>query len=925
MPRSDVVARALEVIRKRPANHDYFFEKLSSPDWIEPLARAGLFASPPPAARVGDEISFPFWPESQYLVRMAGAAPGQVAAIMAKIPATDNVRVHADLAKAAALLPPSLAAEWAREETVWVAQQKHLYFLLPEALEQLVEHLACRGEVDVALALAHAIYDVHAAAEPGGRPQAKLEPWNYERLLRECAPILIKCAGLAGLRLLCSLLASTLGERIDHAGPDTDGSWVWRPAVEDHEQNEHLGDVRNPLVDSVRDGAMAVVEQGVQAESILQLLAEFRYQIFTRIQLHLLGEKQEILSKLAIQEALSKEAFSNIAVRHEYSRLLRTVFPRLREDQKDIVLKWIDAGPTHPAPRHVGLEVREKQKAYWQAGWLHILRGSLPAEWGKVYQNLVEVVGEPSHPDLPFYMSTWYGPTSPLDKQQLAGMDVGDIAAFLKSWQPTHEWRAAEPMGLARTFEEAVAETPDRFVPSLEVFRSIDSTYARGLVSGLEAAVKRGASIDWAEVIQYLAWIADQPRSADDPSDSGLDRDPHWGWARKAVASLLSAGLERDAIAPAVRQPVWDVLEKVAEDPDPIPSDDVDSPMHPAERSINTTRGEAMHAVVRYALWVRRGEHAAGQSAESSLPSMDSMPEVRQCLDRHLDPDFEQSPTVRSVFGRWFPWLVLLDRRWVERRLEAIFPADAPSVRDAIWETYLAFCRPYNEPFELLRGEYAAAVARLGAARGERKGAIGDSAEHLGEHLLVMVGRGVLSWESDDGLVRRFFENAPIEVAGRAVGFMGRVLHDEEKEDVPDEVRTRFVRFWTALLESIPAERSAMFKSFGWWFASRNTNPQWALGQLLEVLHRAGGIDPDFLVTERLAELAPEYPQEALAGLKALSRTDPNGWNALVEEKAYRTILQVALAAESTHAEAEVLVHELGAKGHARFRDLLDT
>src|SRR3569833_2529139 len=96
MPSEAQVKRALEQLGKSGANRKYFFEKVSSPTWIEPLQKAGLFRHPPPAVRMGDSISFSFWPESRFLVRMAGMASQQVLDVIEKVPATDNVRVHED-------------------------------------------------------------------------------------------------------------------------------------------------------------------------------------------------------------------------------------------------------------------------------------------------------------------------------------------------------------------------------------------------------------------------------------------------------------------------------------------------------------------------------------------------------------------------------------------------------------------------------------------------------------------------------------------------------------------------------------------------------------------------------------------------------------------------------------------------------------
>ena len=80
--------------------------------------------------------------------------------------------------------------------------------------------------------------------------------------------------------------------------------------------------------------------------------------------------------------------------------------------------------------------------------------------------------------------------------------------------------------------------------------------------------------------------------------------------------------------------------------------------MDPATLSLNTTRGQAFHGVVRYALWLQR------HSEDPDKFSFSDAPEVKAVLDAHLDVNRDPSLAIRSVYGQWFPWLVLLDRDW---------------------------------------------------------------------------------------------------------------------------------------------------------------------------------------------------------------------------------------------------------------------
>ena len=122
----EIIKTALNEIRKRSVNYEYFFDQLKSPEWIEPLNSEGMFQHPPSPEQKEDYISFPFWPESRYLVRMASKSPEHVLEVILKIPETQNVRVHEDLAEAACAMPPKLAARFIKKEINWIRSQQHL-------------------------------------------------------------------------------------------------------------------------------------------------------------------------------------------------------------------------------------------------------------------------------------------------------------------------------------------------------------------------------------------------------------------------------------------------------------------------------------------------------------------------------------------------------------------------------------------------------------------------------------------------------------------------------------------------------------------------------------------------------------------------------------------------------------------------------
>lgn len=133
--------------------------------------------------------------------------------------------------------------------------------------------------------------------------------------------------------------------------------------------------------------------------------------------------------------------------------------------------------------------------------------------------------------------------------------------------------------------------------------------------------------------------------------------------------------------------------------------------------ALNSTRGQALNAVIRYALWVRHYLSLEPNGEKRLREGSRELPEFFQVLDAHLDVDSEPSLGVRSVYGQWFPQIVALDWEWARSRTGKIFPLDSESSRfhDAAWETYLVFSGPYGNVLKLLTAQYERAIGELGS------------------------------------------------------------------------------------------------------------------------------------------------------------------------------------------------------------------
>lgn len=914
MPSREQIRRALALIRKGAAQHDYFFEKLTSPAWLEPLEKAGLFLSPPSAIREGMSVSYPFWTASEYLARIASEAPEQVLSVMEKIPETDNIRVHTDLARAATALPGEAAERWARREIKWLHGQKRIYPPLPRALGALIIHLTSAGQPKTAMTLLRRVLAIREEVE-AREMVGVLDTGHYDLLLRQCLPNVLADTQLDGLRHLAHTLNDALSLPLRSSDSD---SRLWRPAVEDHEQNNNRRrDYPSSLVDAIRDGAEQLISSGLAFEEVVRLLLRFNKPIFKRIALHLLEVEGQHAHPIAKKLLLDRQNFLDDSVMHEYGRLLQVALPDMGSADRDKIFAWLEEGPSPREDDNEGDRLAEKK--CWQRNRLHGLLDGLPEAWQARYKDLVGELGVPEYPDFLIWTTIRdAGPSTPLSIEELEKMTPEAIAEYLRNWEPQGGWESPTREGLGGTLRSAMTQSPKRFVGAPNLLEDLHPIYVVSLIEGLEGAIRGGHSPDdGSRILDFLSSASDDL--------SGQDTPPHA--VNLAVATCLATSLNRDAIGIDCRKQAWQIIDALADNPHPTIGEDASSsdPMLLAEHSV---RGKAMEAAVQYALWVHRA--VTGKTAEAKEPfSMDSIREVRQRLERHLDPSSEQTRAVRAVFGRWYPWLLFLDQHWTVAATSRIFPPDNVAFQNSAWEAYITNCRAYIEPFRVLRSYYSNAVDQLKYTDSEPNKWYGSIGRKTGEHLMAMLWSGDLAWGDDNNLLGRFFANASLSEASHAIESVGRSLYG--KDDVPSEILERLRVFWERLVEQVASgesdERTAMLQPFGWWFASGLFDDEWSFQQLTLVLQKAGGFELDSFVMVRLAELAEEEPELCLGALETLFALNNNFSREVLQfdwEGAAQVILQRALRNERTAERSRNLIHQLGTRSYRQYRELLD-
>lgn len=924
-----------------PHRRAYFLSRLNNPLWIEPLWRRGFFRHPPDPIADPETGSFrhPPWPDSEYLARMACHDPAGVVEILEVLPESDNVLVHRDIVTAILAMNGDHAGRLLPK--VMNLLNREMMHGIEDRVCDLIGKFAGEGMVDEAICLARqalklspAVGGTDSYLDYRNRPEALLDDWWYQKILEEDVTRLVLVAPMKTIRLLLGILDGGI------AGTEVPGSvgrdeWLdWVRAAIDEDAPEWKLDPVQLLISAVRDAARSawLTHQGRRQE-VLEQLECFRWKIGARIALDVLAAADCPPLDWVRPRLLHYRNFSDYLLRHEYKRLLCSTFDRLDEVDRETLLGWIHAGPdldqseVERSPEDVARYI-----SGWQREWLAVIAESLDESWRGRFEELLE------DPALGQFETTrehaegvfeWIGPASPKSPDELNTMPVEEIVAFLKSWSPSASHRSTgglrEPSveGLSRALAETVESRATEFARAAEAFIGQESAYIWPLASGLRRAIASGAGIGWKAVLNLCEWVNVQAhRDQIEPGQYS------WSFTRQEFAGLLRAGFDNssESIPFALRQRVWATLEPILHDPDPTiehekrfgpPNQD------PLTLSINTTRGTAMAAVIGYAMWTLRNIDKSEGHVES--PGFGAMPEVRDVLERHLQPANDPSLAVRSVYGRYLPWLARIDTSWVEAHLEQIFPtaAELNRLRNAAWISFLSRA-PYTSIFGLLHEQYVDAIQRMPSP--EDSWLSDDNPDQkLSEHILDLYLIGEIELLGKNSLLRGFYDRCDVDLKSAGNAYLGWRL--TQADEAAKRFADRAQAFWEWRVSSIrevpDSGAAAELHSFVSWIDAACFEPDWVVEKLYEALQVDVPMERSvslFMASKWLSGNVERISRKEIAVrcLGGIVESQRQRWFVSIFDDDFRTVLKAAMSSGdvSARVEANRFVEILVSRGY---------
>ncbi|TKK85599.1 hypothetical protein FDA94_24715 [Herbidospora galbida] len=906
----------------------YFFSRASA-TWLLPLRQVGYFSSPP-SPEVDDNagtVQMPSWAESEYLARIASAAPKAAVETVLLMPATDNSRVHRDIVMVGGAVSPELGARLV--PTIVQGIQSRFGMWFPDEVGALMAALCQGGEVDAAMTLARVLL---AQLPNRYGPTSSVDAYEYGLVLQQYVPLLVDKVGVDVLAELSVQLAKVISREMEERGEEQsyDGSMIWRPNIAGR-QVAHESDLRHMLVDVVRDSAQAIIDS--DQDKISEVVGELEshsWPIFRRLALYVLSQYVNKACDLVNSHLVNREIIQDSHLDHEYLLLAHHGASCLNPYSLRRLINLIDEGPQPQAARigalsptansRIAEPLAPERVARWKRDRLGAIRSALPPDRDARYQALVAEYGEAPDPTLPAPQSfaVWSGQIEEAIRPgELATMPTDDLIELLRTWQPSNDrWPAVSSASLRGALSSVVQREPARWSNEASAFIGLPAIYVSAVLNGLWQAAQTNVHLDWAGILELLAWINREAESAlVGEADSSVGGE--WRGLRLEMIQLLAVGLTRQSGSNSsdLDLKIWSIIESCCQDPTPTLEDEAGQALE--ERSVflalaeSTIRPQGLRSAVSYGLRLRQ------RSPDSVIEYLLIL------LDRHLDSSYEPSRAVRSVYGEEFARLVLMDREWTRRNASRIFPLDLDQshLLEAAWDGYLLRGNLNSETWDLLTDVYSAMVDRMESEDQDRVAEF--RVEALGSHLINRLWNGQIDLESHNSLLRRFYLHASKEVAKDLLRSVGFGLKELDYSD--PALIERLTRLWEFRVEAARNGSDAgELAEFGRWFASGCFDASWSSKQVLVTLTLAGRIEVDGSVFSKLAEIASEHTQVSLAILDRWLRVSPKPWRIVRHIDSVRQIVRVGLAGDLTAVTTSRIVISLLVRDYGiDLRDLI--
>lgn len=901
----------------------YFFERLDSADWLDPLAANKLLAASWAGLDdIDDGLRLQHWPAGRYLVRMAASSDptvrAKVAAALRSVGRSEDQDVHWHGAEAIAALPAGEAEPLIDIFDGWLSRDARL--ALSSAVHTILGNLVKGDRPEAALSLFGSLYRIVAE---DGRATTLFGQHMFEHFLpldvRVCAVRL----GSDLVRLLCQMLDAALRiERRVSDDPPGDYSHHMSRTISEHGTKHGIVDTL--VGEIVRSARLISTAHPVRLEGVVTEISKYPSRLFTRLRLHVLSLNPAAAPALAASNlddtALIGETWCNV----EYGELAAAWFDRLPEETRIRILSAVDRVPSkyerswqERFQKSAGRVPNDEERAAFRASVLREVQWRWRHVLPKDRQKEVEFHGDPdawlnerNEPDV-----------SPADAADLANLLVDEVVAFLTDWRPSPQAEKVTVTALGQQLRQAAEQNAAAFSEEAARFSSVPAIYIRRIIEGLTTVVRNKTAVDWKGILALTGTLVSRVGLT---GNEGEGHDADWSWTCKAAIELISGGLQlgKEGIGFGLEAEVQAQVISFYQNSSVADSESFEENYcrQVYYAATSTSRGAALELCIQLIFWLSKNpETAVGKDPGHALAAL---PEIKAILDVEVARTGADGRIPRAVIGRYLGWLSYFAADFLEANAANFFVTSDVQLRDAMW---LSHVQMGTGPLSWLATEmsdcYRHEIGRLAET------VPGADRDHLTEkftHYLVIL---YLVDALSEDVGTQFWNDAPIEARQKAMWFLGTQLAMAN-----EEVRLRAQSYWDRRLLAA-SERSAQRTVFqkeigaiGQFYYQQSLDPDWLMQQTIAASNAGYAPGQTYHLVDRIAEFSTSLPHRAVETISTLIKNRHLDMRELgIKSQNLRAILVAGLSTGDALAAAKVVdaINFLAASGDTSCLDLL--
>ena len=760
-----------------PTHSQYFFTRLSSPNWFNLLLKKSFFIEPRTKVVEGS-LMVSIWPQVNYLIKISSVRPEDVFSIIQSLSDYKNYKIYWPLLECLYNMPIEVSRKSIPIIKKWMSYFNSIPILAK--VKELIYKYLVEGENDKTIEILSIIFSVE-------EPEIKNEYHSlfnkFYFIFSEYNDIRERLIGVdlstelsKYLEILCNSLSKYLENELNIKDNYKDYSEIWRPNIEVKSSN----DIRNLLVNEIIEYLTQIALNDKDSlKSKFLIFSNYKWVIFNRIQLYLLNFYSDIFTNEIDSYLINLEIFENANYWNEYSELLKQNFTRTSLKNQEKILDWIKNGPNYSK---LGITFDlfenqnefEKYKERFRINWVkkkaEPIVNVLPPEIKEIYDKITPEVERVK-----------IRRKKELNAEEIKNLEVEDIVDYITEHP--------ENANLGYLLRDMIFENPSKYIGLLLKYLEITIYYIKHIIEGFTRATKKSDEFNIEEYIQIVIQISGRYIG----DEKLLNNFSLWRVLISFFRECLV--LRTIKLKETLLNDIWGVILLFLSIEEPRSKAQDSHYRDYVNFSNNSYTGSVLILMIEYAL-----HHAS----VSNLPPQHRMvSEVKEKLDEILDPKHISAKIIWSIISYNLYNLFYLDEQWAISIIPIIFPKENQDLWLIAWESYISYNQLNSKIYSYLRNEYIIAIEMLV----ENTNFSYKSLEGLSTHMtLVFVFE--LEDLSEKSLIPSFLNNASSKMRSKMMWFTYKIYIENKDISEKEQVLERILYLWEYVIEYLKQKQN---------------------------------------------------------------------------------------------------------------------